>query len=72
MPMKHDIITVALAAEEKGCTRQGIYQSLDRGVLTEYRLGSTRLVVMDAKYAAYQVKRVGGRAHRAYVEKREK
>lgn len=43
-------ITASDAAKEKGCSNQNVYQALDRGVLTERRVGNTRLIVKDDAY----------------------
>ncbi len=67
-----NVITVAEAAREKACTAQAIYNALDRGDLTEVRMGGIRLIMKDAAYKAYQVKATGGRTHKRYQEKHEK
>lgn len=59
-----NVIPATEAAREKGCTAQSIYNALDRGDLTGIRMGAHRLVVRDKKYAAYQVRETGGRAHK--------
>ena len=61
-----NVIAVAEAAKEKGCTAQAIYNALDRGDLTEIRMGGIRLIMKDAAYDAYQVKQTGGRTHKRY------
>ena len=66
---KPNLTTVRDAAREKACTTQAIYNALDRGDLTEVRLGSTRLVVLDARYERFRVKTTGGRTHQSYIEK---
>lgn len=50
-----DILSVPAAAEEKGCSRQTIYNALDRGALNELRTGKTRLVVRDETYERWEV-----------------
>ncbi len=67
-----NVITVAKAAKEKDCTAQAVYNALDRGDLTEVRMGGIRLILKDATYEAYQVKATGGRTHKRYQEKHEK
>ena len=61
-----NVIAVAEATKEKGCTAQAIYNALDRGDLTELRMGGIRLILKDEAYAAYQVKQTGGRTHKRY------
>lgn len=50
-----DVLSVPAAAEEKGCSRQTIYNALDRGALNELRTGKTRLVVRDEAYDRWTV-----------------
>ena len=69
---KPNVTTAKEAAREKGCTQQAIYNALDRGTMSEVRLGGIRLIVKDAKYAAYKVKQTGGRVHKAYTQKHGK
>lgn len=52
-----DVLSVPAAAEEKGCSRQTIYNALDRGTLNELRTGKTRLVVRDETYEHWEVKK---------------
>lgn len=52
-----DVLSVPVAAEEKDCSRQTIYNALDRGALNGLRTGNTRLVIRDEAYQAFQVKR---------------
>lgn len=51
-----DVISAPKAAEEKGCSRQTIYNALDRGALNEHRTGKTRLVIEDELYDEWEVK----------------
>ena len=64
-----NVILATEAAREKGCTSQAIYNALDRGDLGEVRMGRHRLVVRDARYRQFEVKKTGGRTHKTYVEK---
>lgn len=48
-----DFVTASMAAEEKRCSRQNVYQALDAGRLTEKRVGETRLIVVDEKYEQF-------------------
>ena len=69
---KPNVTTAKEAAREKDCTQQAIYNALDRGNMSEVRLGGTRLIIKDAKYNAFKVKQTGGRAHKAYTQKHSK
>lgn len=69
--MKPNAIPAGEAARLKGCTRQAIYNAVERGALTGVRVGTSRLVALDAKWEAYAVQETGGRLHRAYQEKQE-
>ena len=60
-PMQANVLPVPAAAEEKGCTRQTIYNALDRGELTETRIGNTRLVLLDAQWKVWTPKDTGRR-----------
>ena len=60
------VLSVPVAADEKGCSRQTIYNALDRGALNELRTGKTRLVIRDKAYDAFEVKR----KHDPYPERR--
>jgi len=69
--MKPNVTTAAEAAREKGCTDQAIYNAIDRGDLNEIRLGGTRLILKNAAYKTYQVKKAGGRTHKQYQAERK-
>lgn len=71
MPEEPNVIPAAEVARAKGCTRQAVYNAIDRGDLTGVRVGTSRLVMLDAKYERYQVQETGGRAHEAYRKKEE-
>ena len=62
--MKPNVTTAKLAAAEKGCTYQAIYNALDAGRLTEAKIGGMRLVLLDKKYREYTVRETGGRTHK--------
>ena len=64
--MKPNVIPAAEAARRKGCTTQAIYNAVARGALTGVRVGTSRLVALNAKWEAYAVQETGGRLHRAY------
>lgn len=49
-----NVITVAEAATEKGCSRRTLYVALDRGDLNESRIGRARLIFKDEVYRAWQ------------------
>ena len=61
-----NVITADEAARRRGCTRQAIYNALDRGDLAEVKMGAQRLVAVDDAFAEYQVKETGGRTHQAF------
>jgi len=61
-----DVLSVPVAAAEKRCSRQTIYNALDRGALNELRTGKTRLVLRDEAYDEFEVKR----KHDPYPERR--
>ena len=65
-----NVITADEAARRRGCTRQAIYNALDRGDLTEVKMGAQRLVAVNDAFAEYQVRETGGRMHEAYREAR--
>jgi predicted DNA-binding protein YlxM (UPF0122 family) len=50
-----DVLSVPAAADEKSCSRQTIYNALDRGALNELRTGKTRLVIRDEAYEEWEV-----------------
>lgn len=66
-----NVILATIAAQEKGCTSQAIYNAIARGNLNAVRMGRQWLVMKDKKYSAYQVQETGGRLHKSYAEKRE-
>lgn len=66
-----NVITPAVAAQEKGCTTQAIRNAASRGDLNAVRMGTSVLIMRDKKYRAYQVQETGGRLHRDYQEKQE-
>lgn len=66
-----NVITITQLAREKKCSRQAIYNAIERGDLNAARLGTQTVIVKDAKYEAYQIKETGGRLHKRYVEKRK-
>ena len=57
-----NVVTVAVAAAEKSCIPQTIYNALDRGDLNGTRVGNTRLVFRDETFEAWQPKLTGVRA----------
>lgn len=68
---KPNVTPVAEAARAKGCTRQTVYNAIERGDLNGVRVGGSRLVMLDEKFDAYQVQETGGRLHERYQEKQE-
>lgn len=66
---KPNVLTISEAAEEKGCSRQAIYNAIARGQLTRVQLGKITVISRDKRYDAYQVPETGGRLHRHYIEK---
>ena len=60
------VLAVSVAAREKGCTDQTIYNALDRGDLNGIRTGKHRLVVRDEVYETWSVMETGGRLHEGY------
>ena len=68
--LESNILTVPQAAQEKGCTRQAIYNALNRGHLTPVAMGTFTAIAKDEKYSDYAVKHTGGRAHKSYRAKR--
>ncbi len=64
-----NVLTAALAAREKSCTREAIYAALDRGDLNGTRMGGTRLVFVDKTYRNWQIQETGGRLHKSYKKK---
>lgn len=64
--MEPNVIPAAEAARRKGCTTQAIYNAVERGALNGLRVGTSRLVALDAKWDAYAVLETGGRLHRTY------
>ena len=69
--LEPNVITITELARTQKCSRQAIYNAIERGDLNTTRLGTQTVVVKDAKYEAYQVKETGGRLHKRYVEKRK-
>jgi hypothetical protein len=55
------LIPVTEAASLKDCTRQTIYNALNRGELTERTFGNIRLVVVNEAFEDWRVKDVGRR-----------
>ena len=55
------LIPVSEAAQRKGCTRQTIYNALERGDLTGRIFNTMRLVVVNEAFEAWSVKDVGRR-----------
>ena len=66
-----NVLTVAETARQKGCTRQAVYNALDRGDLTEVKMGAQRLVAWDDAFRRYEVKETGGRLHESYRKNQE-
>ena len=64
-----NVTSVSQAAREKRCTRQAIYNAIERGDLNTVSVGQLTLIAKDEKYESYQVQRTGGRLHKRYVEK---
>jgi excisionase family DNA binding protein len=64
-----NVFTVAETARRKGCTRQAVYNALDRGDLTEVRMGAQRLVARDDAFRRYEVQETGGRLHKGYQKR---
>jgi hypothetical protein len=59
------LLTVGTAAEKKGCSRQTIYNALDRGDLTEgsLRNSNMRLVVKDEAWEEWEPTDTGRRVN---------
>ncbi len=66
-----NVITITELAREKGCSRQAIYNAIQRGDLNTTRLGTQTVVVKDTNYEAFQIKETGGRLHKRYAEKQK-
>ena len=64
-----NVITVTEAARQKNCTRQALYNAINRGELNTTRLGSQTVIVKDQRYTGYQVREFGGRLHKSYQAK---
>lgn len=62
-----NVLTVTQAAQEKGCTRQAIYNAIEREDLNTLQLGSLITVVRDNLYQSFEIKPTGGRTHKAYL-----
>lgn len=69
--LEPNVTTVTGAAREKGCSRQAIYNAIERGDLNIVPLGGLSMVARDEKYRAYHVQATGGRLHRSYQEKHQ-
>ncbi len=69
---KINVIPATEAARKKRCSIQSIYNALDRGDLSEIRMGSHRLVARDPKYQRFVVKETGGRTHSRFKTRRNK
>lgn len=54
--MSENFISVRQAAEIKDCSRQTIYNALDRGDLNGFHAGGFRLVRRDGAFEAWKVK----------------
>ncbi len=61
---KPNVLPASVAAREKGCTTQTIYNAVERGDLHEVRMGRHRLIIRDASYRKYQVQETGRRVNR--------
>ena len=62
MAEQPNVITVQVAAREKGCTPQALYKALDEGRLNEVKMGATRLILRDETYRNFEA--------RPYADKR--
>jgi hypothetical protein len=61
-----DLVTVAAAAAEKGCTPQAIRAAIGRGALGTVRLGPRATMVRrDADFRRFSVQNTGRRARPA-------
>ena len=68
MSFEPNVITIGEAAKEKRCTRQALYNAIERGDLNTVMLGRYQVIARDEKYEAYEVQETGGRLHKCYVE----
>lgn len=69
--MEPNVTTITLAAKEKQCSRQAVYNAISRGELTVIQLGGNRMIAKDAKYRRFNIKETGGRLHADYLAKRK-
>lgn len=53
--MSDNFLSVRQAAEIKGCSRQTIYNALNRGDLNGTRVGTYRVVLQDAAFECWTV-----------------
>ena len=67
--MKPNVTSIAEVAREQSCSRQAVYNAIERGDLTAVQVGRVRMIAKDQKYAAFQVKETGGRLHKAYRDR---
>ena len=67
-----NIITVAEAAREKGCTRQALYKAVKRGNLNATRQGDAILIFRDQTYQDFTIREAGGRLHKRYLDKQRR
>ena len=56
------LIPVSEAAKRKECTRQTIYNALDRGDIVGMTFTTVRLVVVNKMFEEWEAKNVGRRA----------
>jgi hypothetical protein len=59
--MEPNVIPAPEAARRKDCSRQTIYNALDRGDLTEVSFQDSRLVLVDEKWEDWTPAMRGGR-----------
>ena len=61
MTSKEEVTTPSEAAREKGCSTQTIYNAINRGRLTGFKVGPAWIVTRDEKYATFAPVETGAR-----------
>lgn len=56
MTDSNEFLSVRQAAEAKGCSRQTIYNAIERGDLNGSRVGTYRVVLRDDAFERWEVK----------------